>query len=191
MNLMRNELDFSSEPALTPNTDPYALAKALSGRHLIGGKLVPASSGNSFEVIDPATGTVIGYGAEGDEADVNLAVEDAAAAQKEWGKMRARDRGALIHKCGEVLMDHVEELGRLIALETGKALRTESRVEASILADVPCRPRFRAQGRNRSAPSGHADHHRARAGRRCRCDHSVERAAAADGAENRSGTGRR
>ena len=54
MNLMRNELDFSSEPALTPNTDPYALAKALSGRHLIGGKLVPASSGNSFEVIDPA-----------------------------------------------------------------------------------------------------------------------------------------
>ena len=136
MTLMRTELDFSSEPTLSPNTDPYALAKALSGRHLIGGKLVPASSGNSFEVIDPATGTVIGYGAEGDKADVDLAVENAALAQKEWSKMRARDRGALIHKCGEVLMDHVEELGRLIALETGKALRTESRVEASILADA-------------------------------------------------------
>ena len=31
---------------------------------------------------------------------------------------------------------HVEELGRLVALETGKALRTESRIEASILADA-------------------------------------------------------
>ena len=31
---------------------------------------------------------------------------------------------------------HIEELGRLTALETGKALRTESRVEASVLADV-------------------------------------------------------
>lgn len=31
---------------------------------------------------------------------------------------------------------HTEELARLVALETGKALRTESRVEASVLADV-------------------------------------------------------
>lgn len=136
MNLMVSDLDFGQEPSLEPNLDPYALAKALSGRHLIGGKLVQAASGKTFEVIYPATGEIIGFGANGDAEDVNRAVEDAAAAQKSWGKMRARDRGKLLYKCAEALEEHVEELGRLIALETGKALRTESRVEASILADA-------------------------------------------------------
>lgn len=136
MNLMVSDLDYGQEPSLEPNLDPYALAKALSGRHLIGGKLVPAGSGKTFEVIYPATGEVIGFGADGDAADVDRAVQDSAKAQKAWGKMRARDRGKLLYKCAEALEEHVEELGRLIALETGKALRTESRVEASILADA-------------------------------------------------------
>ena len=47
-----------------------------------------------------------------------------------------RERGKLIAECGRLLGDHVEELGRLVALETGKALRTESRVEASVVADI-------------------------------------------------------
>ena len=48
----------------------------------------------------------------------------------------ARKRGTLIAECSRLLADHVEELGRLVALETGKALRTESRVEASVVADA-------------------------------------------------------
>ena len=39
-------------------------------------------------------------------------------------------------KCGEIISQHADELGRLIALETGKALRTESRVEANVVADI-------------------------------------------------------
>ena len=87
-------------------------------------------------MIYPATGAVIGFGAAGDAEDVDRAVRSATEAQKGWAKMRARDRGKLLYKCAEALERHVEELGRLIALETGKALRTESRVEASILADA-------------------------------------------------------
>jgi acyl-CoA reductase-like NAD-dependent aldehyde dehydrogenase len=41
-----------------------------------------------------------------------------------------------VAQCAAVLRDHVEELARLIALETGKALRTESRVEANVVADI-------------------------------------------------------
>ena len=63
-------------------------------------------------------------------------LQAAAHAQKAWAKLPARERGKLIVECGRVLNEHVEELGRLVALETGKALRTESRIEASILADV-------------------------------------------------------
>lgn len=117
-------------------SDPFALAKTLSGKHLIDGEMVAAASGKTFDVVNPATGAVIGTAADGDATDVDRAVQSAALAQKEWKKKPARERGKLVAECGRRLMEHVDELGRLIALETGKALRTESRVEASVLADA-------------------------------------------------------
>ena len=41
-----------------------------------------------------------------------------------------------MQECGRLLNEHVEEIARLITLETGKAIRTESRVEAGVFADV-------------------------------------------------------
>ena len=97
---------------------------------------MPALSGKRFDVINPATGDVIGQAADGIAADVDLAVQAAATAQKSWGKLHPRERGRLISECGRLLNTHVEEIAKLVALETGKALRTESRVEAGVLADV-------------------------------------------------------
>jgi acyl-CoA reductase-like NAD-dependent aldehyde dehydrogenase len=126
-------------PHTTPESvtlDQQALATALSGKHLIGGRLVPALSGKTFAVVNPATGIQIGSAAEGDAADVAAAVADADIAQKAWAKLPSRKRGALVGQCAALLKEHVEELARLIALETGKALRTESRVEANAVADI-------------------------------------------------------
>ena len=119
-----------------PTLDQDALARALSGRHLIGGRLVSGSSGKNFAVVNPATGKPVAEAADGDAADVDAAVQDAATAQKAWAKLPARKRGALVSQCAALIRTHVEELARLIALETGKALRTESRVEANTVADV-------------------------------------------------------
>ena len=66
----------------------------------------------------------------------------------------------MVHACAALLKEHQEELARLIALETGKALRTESRVEAGVVADV-----FeffgglgsRAEGRERALRAQRAD----------------------------------
>ena len=110
---------------LLPNLDPHALARELSGRHLIGGAMVPATSGKTFEVINPATGEVIGQAAHGEAPDVDAAVAAAEQAQRHWGRQPARERGRLVAECGRILNEHVDELGRLVALETGKALRTE------------------------------------------------------------------
>ncbi|MBV8915487.1 MAG: aldehyde dehydrogenase family protein [Acetobacteraceae bacterium] len=119
-----------------PSLDEKALALALSGHHYIGGRFVPARSGKTFPVVNPATGGEIGRAAEGDAADVEDAVAEADRAQKEWAKVPARKRGALVGRCATLLNEHKEELARLIALETGKALRTESRVEAGVVADI-------------------------------------------------------
>ena len=122
--------------ALTPQLDPFALARELAGRNLIDGALVPAASGRTFPVVNPATGEEVSTAAYGEAADVDAAVAAAVKAQKSWARLPARERGRLVAECGRRLTEHVEELGRLIALETGKALRTESRVEASVLADA-------------------------------------------------------
>jgi acyl-CoA reductase-like NAD-dependent aldehyde dehydrogenase len=123
-------------PFGAPCLDQQKLATALSGLHFIGGRYVPALSGQSFAVVNPATGIEVARAAEGDAQDVDAAVRDAARAQKEWAKVPARKRGALVYQCAALLKEHQEELARLIALETGKALRTESRVEAGVVADV-------------------------------------------------------
>ncbi|WP_404969416.1 aldehyde dehydrogenase family protein [Thalassospira profundimaris] len=116
--------------------DPFVLAKSLSGVHLIDGEFVAPVNGKTFDVLNPATGKSIGQAAEGDKDDVDHAVMVAKAAQKSWAERPARERGKLVAECGRVLNQHVDELGKLIALESGKALRTESRVEASVLADM-------------------------------------------------------
>ncbi|MFB9262197.1 aldehyde dehydrogenase family protein [Bradyrhizobium erythrophlei] len=121
---------------LIPIPDPEVLARQLSGKLLIDGTLTPAISGKTFPVVNPATGKPIAEAALGEKSDVDAAVASAAKAQIGWAKLTARQRGKAIADCGKLLSEHVEELGRLIALETGKALRTESRVEANVLADV-------------------------------------------------------
>lgn len=121
---------------LQPVLDPYALARELSNKLLIEGAFVPAKSGKTFPIVSPATGEKVAEAAEAEAADVEAAVAAAAKAQRDWAKLAARERGKLVAECGRLLNEHVEELGRLVALETGKALRTESRVEASVLADV-------------------------------------------------------
>ena len=64
----------------------------------IGGRWVPSVSGKTFETINPATEEVIAQVAEGDAADVDLAVAAARNALEKgpWSKMDARDRGRLM-----------------------------------------------------------------------------------------------
>jgi acyl-CoA reductase-like NAD-dependent aldehyde dehydrogenase len=119
-----------------PSLDPHALARALSGAHVIGGRLTPPRAGKSFAVVNPATGETVAEAADGDAADVEAAVTEAHRAQKDWARVPARKRGALVHQAAQLIRIHVEELSRLVALETGKALRTESRVEANNVADI-------------------------------------------------------
>jgi len=118
------------------NTNPFNLANELSGKHLIGGKLISNISGKTFDVVNPATGLQIGTASLGDKNDVDFAVRTATVAQKSWGALPVRQRGELIVRCGSLLKEHSEELAQITSLETGKALRTESRIEAGVVNDI-------------------------------------------------------
>jgi aldehyde dehydrogenase (NAD+) len=125
-----------STPKIRPNLDPHALAKELSGKHFINGQLVAPASGKNFDIINPATREKVAEAAFGDTKDVDLAVKNAAEAQKAWGKLTPRERGRMVTECGRMLAEHAEELARLVCLETGKAIRTECRAEAKVLTDA-------------------------------------------------------
>lgn len=119
-----------------PVLDPQALASYLSGKLLIGGQLVPAKAGTTFPIVSPVTLQPVGAAARANAEDVDAAVKAARQAQLTWREVAARERGRLVAECGRRLAAHVEELARLTALETGKAVRTEARVESGVLADV-------------------------------------------------------
>src|SRR3954469_9689926 len=79
---------------------------------LINGKWQDSVSGKTFETINPSTGKVICNVAEGDKADIDLAVK---AARKqfdsgEWSRMNASDRGRLLYKLADLVEKHQEEL---------------------------------------------------------------------------------
>lgn len=113
-----------------------AMASEMSNKILVDGQFRAAVSGETFDVVNPANQQVIGQAAAGTAADVDLAVAAAKAAQKGWAKLSARSRGKKLIECGAKLAEHAEEIAWLLALETGKALKTESRIEPVLVAET-------------------------------------------------------
>ena len=98
--------------------------KVKQTKMLIDGKWVDAQSGKTFETLNPSTGDVIANVAEGDKADVDLAVK-AARKQFEggaWRKMNARERGRLIYKFADLIEKNFDELAALETLDNGKPI---------------------------------------------------------------------
>src|SRR6266513_93840 len=99
----------------------------------IGGKWQDSVSGKTFPTINPATGETICQVAEGDKADVDLAVKAARKAFEDgpWHKMNASERGRLLNKLADLIEQNREELASLETLDNGKPYRD------SLNIDVP------------------------------------------------------
>src|SRR5258708_27528157 len=94
-----------------PILDPFKLAGQLSGKLLLDGALTPALSGKTFPVINPATGKTIAEAAQGEQADVDAAVDSAAKAQIGWAKLPPPHPRQAVAAIGRPLDQHVPELG--------------------------------------------------------------------------------
>jgi betaine-aldehyde dehydrogenase len=108
----------------------------IDGRMLIGGQWVAAASGQTLSVENPAKRRPIGTIPRGEAEDVARAVDAAAAAFPSWSAVAPRDRGRILGRIAEAMEARTEELARLVALETGNALRTQARGEAKLVADI-------------------------------------------------------
>ncbi len=84
----------------------------------------PCNSGETLNVVEPATGQCFAKIAAGNAADIDVAVRAGRAALSgEWGQMAAVDRGRLLVKVGTLILAHFDELATLEARDTGKPLK--------------------------------------------------------------------
>ena len=103
----------------------------------IGGKWTAPQSGKTFDTINPATEEVIASVAEGDAADIDLAVKAARKAFEsgEWPKMDARDRGKLMNKLADLIEEELDELAALESLDNGKPIRDAKAADLPLTID--------------------------------------------------------
>jgi 1-pyrroline dehydrogenase len=101
---------------------------------LIGGEWASSVSGETMEVINPATGEVIAEVPRCDADDVDRAVEAAKQVLPDWLDKTPKDRSELLHKLADVLEENAEELAQLESVNVGKPLMA-SRDEMPFSAD--------------------------------------------------------
>ncbi|MGE7907724.1 aldehyde dehydrogenase family protein [Peribacillus sp. NPDC094092] len=88
----------------------------------INGEYVPAVSGETFDVINPANEEVIAQVSEAQTEDIDIAVRAARKAfdEGEWSEMKAATRSHLLYKFADLLEENREELAQLESLDNGK-----------------------------------------------------------------------
>ncbi|MEP6064433.1 MAG: aldehyde dehydrogenase family protein [Paracoccaceae bacterium] len=88
----------------------------------------------TLQLINPSDGSLLAEIARGGTADIDAAVTAAHdALSGEWGRMSALDRGRILTRIGQRVLDHVDQLAELEAKDVGKPL-TQARADAVALA---------------------------------------------------------
>jgi succinate-semialdehyde dehydrogenase/glutarate-semialdehyde dehydrogenase len=94
----------------------------------VNGQWIAASSGDVFEVNNPATGDMIAAVADLGRGDIRLAIDAAYNALPGWREITAKERASFLMAWFRLIQHHRETLARLMTMECGKPL-AESRGE--------------------------------------------------------------
>ncbi|OJJ46307.1 hypothetical protein ASPZODRAFT_16905 [Penicilliopsis zonata CBS 506.65] len=100
------------------------------------GKVQPASSGKTFQSIDPATARPLTDVHLASPADVDAAIASAERAFASWSQTPAIVRARILHKAARLLRDRNDEIARVETLDSGKAFSETSVVDVVTGADV-------------------------------------------------------
>ncbi|GEP40000.1 NAD-dependent succinate-semialdehyde dehydrogenase [Nocardioides psychrotolerans] len=136
-------------------TDEALLASVPTGL-FIAGSWVEAAGGRTFDVVDPARGSVLLKVADASAEDGMAALAAAHDAQESWGRTGARVRAEILRRAFTLVTERAEDFARLITWEMGKPL-AESRAEVAYGAEFLrwfSEEAPRISGRYMTAPDG-------------------------------------
>ena len=88
----------------------------------IDGKLVPAQSGRTIDVFNPAEGSVYTTAPDSDTADVEAAITAASAAFPAWASTTTELRSQILIKLADLIDHHFERLAKAESLDNGKPI---------------------------------------------------------------------
>jgi succinate-semialdehyde dehydrogenase / glutarate-semialdehyde dehydrogenase len=111
-----------------------AVLERVPNELLIGGEWRAATGGGTLTVEDPSTGEALVEVADGQAEDALAALAAAADKQAEWGAWAPRERGEILRRAYEAIVDQTDDLALLMTLEMGKAL-AESKAEIAYAAE--------------------------------------------------------
>jgi TetR/AcrR family transcriptional repressor of bet genes len=128
---VKTQLQFANKP-LQENRMSDAQVHQL----YIHGRYVAATSGQTFNSINPANGEVIATLQQASQQDIEAAVQSAQQGQKIWAAMTAMERSRILRRAVDILRERNDELAQLETLDTGKAYSETSTVDIVTGADV-------------------------------------------------------
>ena len=102
----------------------------------VGGNWIDAIDGERLPVENPFDCSVVAYVPRARARDVDRSVAAAAAAFPGWRQAPPRERGRALIKIADAIEKEIERLARLLATETGNALRTQARPEIRGAIDI-------------------------------------------------------
>lgn len=105
---------------------------------LIGKAWVEAASGATLRTYEPSTGDVLAEVAEGGAEDIDRAVAAARAAFDggPWRTMTPSERGKILWRLGDLILQHADQLAELEALDNGKPLAIARAADVPLAADL-------------------------------------------------------
>ncbi|MBO11756.1 MAG: methylmalonate-semialdehyde dehydrogenase (CoA acylating) [Planctomycetaceae bacterium] len=103
--------------------------------NLINGQWDPGEGLERLDVMSPLDGSVLSTVPLSTAAELDRAVEAAAAAFVDWSARTIRDRSQVVYRYRDLLERHTDELAELVHLENGKTL-AEGRAEVAKAIEV-------------------------------------------------------
>ncbi|MGH6877592.1 MAG: aldehyde dehydrogenase family protein, partial [Rhizomicrobium sp.] len=120
--------------------DWHAQSKGLEFRSqaFIGGKYVPAASGETFEDISPIDGNLLARVAACDKEDVDRAAKAARAAfsKGSWADAPPRQRKRTLQKFADLIVKHADELALLETVDMGKPIGFARSIDINAVAET-------------------------------------------------------
>ena len=110
--------------------DVEKLLSSVPNGVLIDGAWQQSSSGDTFDVVNPATGETLATIASAGEKDAKAALDAAVKAQKDWARTPARERSEILSRAFQLVTARTDEFATLMTLEMGKPL-AEARGEVA------------------------------------------------------------
>jgi len=94
----------------------------MKNQSYVNGQWVSGADDSTYDVSNPATGEKITSVANLTAEDTKKAIEAAHEAFPDWAKRTAKERGKIIRKWGDLMIEHADDLARIMTIEQGKPL---------------------------------------------------------------------